>query len=151
MKQKLIEAIAIQIDEVFNNSTIYTNHINQNFKKNSFFIRITKNSEKPYLAKRFKVFNKIEIVYTPEETDDTSKKLNEISQNLFESMKLLKYENGYINAENMECQIKDGILLFFLEYNFYIFRFEDTEKMEKLSFKGDIKWKKKKNILKKNF
>lgn len=136
MTQRLIQAIAIQLDKIFDNATIYTNHIKQGFKKDSFFIRIIKNYEKPYLAKRYKIFNKIEIAYTPEEEYNTTKILNEISQRLFENMKLLKYENGYINAENMECHIKDGILQFFLEYNFYIFRFEDTRKMERLSFKG---------------
>ena len=147
----MIEAIAIQIENIFNNCTIYTNHIEQNFKKNSFFIRIIETLEKPYLAKRFKIFNKIEIAYSPEKTEDENKKLNEISQKLFENMKKLKYENGYINSENMACEIKDGRLLFFLEYNYYIFRFDKTTKMQKLSFKGDTKWKKMKNILKRNF
>ena len=50
MTQKLLDSISIQLDEVFNNSTIYTEHISQNFQKNSFFLRIVKSSEKKCLC-----------------------------------------------------------------------------------------------------
>lgn len=152
MTQKLINAITVQIDEIFQNSTIYTNHIKQNFKNNSFFIRIIQNSEKPYLANRFKLFNKIEILYTPEEMEDKIKQLNYVSQSLFENMKYLKFEDGFICAENMQANIKDEKLFFQLEYNFYIFRFDEVQKMNKLFMEGDTKCKKTmENTLKKNF
>lgn len=138
MTQKLIEHISMQIDEIFNGATIYTSHMKQNFEKNSFFIRIIKNSEKAYLANRFKLFNKIEIMYTPK-NEQCTEEINHIKQILFEKMKRLKFEKGYIIGENMECEFKDKKLLFYIDYDFYIFRFNKSEKMQRLFSNGGNK------------
>lgn len=138
MTQKLLDAISIQLDKIFNDSTIYTEHISQNFQKNSFFLRIIKSSEKQCISSRYKLFNKVEIMYTPKSELEFSKDINFIKQLLFQEMKILKFDSTYLFAQNMECEIKDKKLLFFIDYNFYIFRFNEVEKMQKLFSKGGL-------------
>lgn len=138
MTQKLLDSISIQLDEVFNDSTIYTEHISQNFQKNSFFLRIVKSSEKKCISNTYKLFNKVEIMYTPKSDIEFLKEINFTKQLLFQEMKILKFDTSYLFAQNMECEIKDKKLLFFIDYNFYIFRFNEVEKMQKLFSKGGL-------------
>lgn len=136
MRKKLLESISLQLNEIFDNAIIYTENVKQNFQKGSFFIRILKESEKIYLSNRIKLFNKIEITYFPKVED--IEEINFIKEKLFENMKKLKYEKSFILAENIEAEIKDNKLKFYIDYNFYIFRFNDCDKMKSLFFKGDI-------------
>lgn len=138
MTQKLLDYISIQLDEVFNDSTIYTEHISQNFQKNSFFLRIVKSSEKKCISNTYKLFNKVEIMYTPKSDTEFLKEINFTKQLLFQEMKIFKFDTSYLFAQNMECEIKDKKLLFFIDYNFYIFRFNEVEKMQKLFSKGGL-------------
>ena len=116
MTQKLLDSISIQLDEVFNDSTIYTEHISQNFQKNSFFLRIVKSSEKKCISNTYKLFNKVEIMYTPKSDIEFLKEINFTKQLLFQEMKILKFDTSYLFAQNMECEIKDKKLLFFIDY-----------------------------------
>lgn len=136
MRQKLIESISIQIDQIFKGISIYTEHIKQRFEKGSFFIRIIKDSEKAYISNRYKLFNNIEITYTPKHS--CIEEINYIKENLFEKMKKLKFEEGYIIGENIQSEIKDNLLKFYIDYNFYVFRIEDSEKMNKLFLVEEI-------------
>ncbi len=137
--QKLIDYISLNLDELFESATIYTYPVKQNFESNSFYINLSEYSEKACLSNRFKLFNKIEIIYTPEDDINSYKIFNEIKEILFKNMIMLKYEDGYIFGENMSAKIIDGRLYFYVDYNFYVFKIDDEEeKMQKLFSYGGL-------------
>lgn len=136
MYQKLIESISLQLKDIFHDAIIYSDFVYQNFKQNSFYIKILESYEKPCISNRFKLFNKVELIYTPMENKLNTPYLNNINSKLFQNMKKLKFENRYILAENIHSKIVDNKLLFYLEFNFYVFKSKNYEKMKNL-FIGD--------------
>ena len=151
IKATLINAISKQLYNVFNKPNIYVEHIKQGFLLPCFCIRYVKTEEKTYLANRYKLFNKVEITYFPEKQDNISDKLNEVLNHLYNNFNMLNFEKGFIKAENMEGIINNNTLKFYVEYNFYVFKKDETDKMKKLYIQ-EILWQKKiKNFIKNNF
>ncbi len=97
-----------------------------------FCIRYVKTEEKLYLSNRYKLFNKIEITYFPKKQDNINEDFNNTLKLLYDIFLMLKFEKGFIKGENMQGFIEDGVLKFYVEYNFYVFKKEDIEKMKRL-------------------
>lgn len=74
----------------------------------------------------------MEITYFPEENYNINDKCNNILNLLYNKFLMLKFEKGFIKGENIEGIIEDGKVKFFIEYNFYVFKKEETDKMQKL-------------------
>lgn len=117
---------------MFDKPNIYAEHIKQGFLLPCFCIRCDKTEEKQLLAKRYKLFNKMEITYFPKKADNIIDDCNNILTMLYDNFSMLKFEKGFIKGENMEGFIQNGILKFYVEYNFYVFKKEETDKMQKL-------------------
>ena len=107
-----------------------------------FCIRYIKTEEKAYISNRYKVFNKIEITYFPEKSDNLSDKLNNILNILYDNFGMLKFEKGLIKGENLEGVLEKEILKFYVDYNFYVFKKQDTDKMKKCIFKRQYEFRK---------
>lgn len=133
MKLELLNAISLQLDSVFKNVTIYFDHVSQGFQKPCFCVKCVKNEEKRLLSNRYKVFNKIEIDYFSENIENNTEKCNEILSVLYEEFFKISFQKGTINGENIESFIdENGILRFYIDYNFYIFRFDKVDKMQNM-------------------
>ncbi|MFR4986090.1 MAG: DUF6838 family protein [Lachnospirales bacterium] len=132
MIQKLIDAISNQLYDIFDKPNIYVEHIKQGFLLPCFCVRCVKTQEKLCLSNRYKLFNKMEITYFPEENYNINDKCNNILNLLYNKFLMLKFERGFIKGENIEGVIEDGKVKFFIEYNFYVFKKEETDKMQKL-------------------
>ncbi|WP_317367738.1 DUF6838 family protein [uncultured Tyzzerella sp.] len=130
--QKLIDAISNQIYSIFNKPNIYVEHIKQGFLLPCFCVRCIKTQEQRHLSNRYKIFNKIEITYFPKKNYNTNDDFNNILNILYDKLIMLKFEKGFIKGENMEGYIENGAIKFFVEYNFYVFKKEETDKMQKL-------------------
>lgn len=74
----------------------------------------------------------MEITYFPEENYNINDKCNNILNLLYNKFLMLNFEKGFIKGENIEGVIEDGKVKFFIEYNFYVFKKEETDKMQKL-------------------
>lgn len=97
-----------------------------------FCITYLKTEEKLCISRRYKLFNKIEITYFPPKKDNISEDLNNILNKLYNNFDSLKFEKGFVKGENMEGKIENGLLKFYVDYNFYVFKKQQTDKMEKL-------------------
>ncbi len=97
-----------------------------------FCIRCIETQEKACISNRFKLFNKIEITYLPKKADNINEECNKILDLLYNKFLMLKFEKGFIKGENLKGFIENGILKFYIEYNFYVFKREETSKMQKL-------------------
>ena len=117
---------------MFDKPNIYVEHIKQGFLLPCFCITYLKTEEKLCLARRYKLFNKIEITYFPPKKDNIAEDLNNVLNKLYDNFNNLKFEKGFIKGENMEGKIENGLLKFYVDYNFYIFKKQQNHKMEKL-------------------
>lgn len=132
IKATLINAISNQLYNVFDKPNIYVEHIKQGFLLPCFCIKYVKTEEKNCLSNRYKLFNKMEITYFPEKKDNISENINEVLNILYNNFNMLKFEKGFIKGENMESSIDDNTLKFYVEYNFYVFKKDETDKMKSL-------------------
>lgn len=57
---------------------------------------------------------------------------NFILTSLYNNMEMLKFGKGFIKAQNMTGFIEDGKVKFSVDYDFYVFKKEETDKMQKL-------------------
>ena len=112
----MINCISNQIYTVFNKPNIYVEHIKQGFLSPCFCIRYVKTEEKACISNRYRLFNKIEIVYFPKKSDNINDELNKILNELFDKFLMLKFEKGFIKGENMEGYIEDETVKFYIEW-----------------------------------
>lgn len=117
---------------MFDSPNIYAEHIKQGFSLPCFCIRCKQTEEKKLIAKRYKLFNKIEITYFPIKSDNILDDCNNVLTTLYDKFSMLKFEKGFIKGENMQGAIENGVLKFYIDYNFYVFKKEETDKMQKL-------------------
>nr|WP_317356794.1 hypothetical protein [uncultured Tyzzerella sp.] len=74
----------------------------------------------------------MEITYFPTQNYNINDECNHILTQLYNNLFMLDFEKGFIKAENMEGFIQEGIVKFFVEYNFYVFKKQQSEKMQNL-------------------
>lgn len=139
MTVDLLHSITKTIYDNFENATIYIEKTKQGFKTPSFFIRCLKTEEKQFISGNIKVFNNIEISYFPKKLDETNEECICTANILFDKLKKMKLKKISLNGLNMKSNIdENGILKFYIDYNFYIFRNKDIEKMNRLFTKGGL-------------
>lgn len=74
----------------------------------------------------------MEISYFNQKLDNINDICNNILNTLYDNFLMLKFEKGFIKAENMKGYIENNIVKFYLEYNFYVFKKDEINKMQKL-------------------
>lgn len=129
IKQKLLDSITSQLDYFFPETTIYTQLVPQGFSKPCFTVEITKSKQQTLLSNRYKLYNSIHIQYFP--SQDLNE-CNHILSKLFENMKTLTFDKGFILGQNLSASINQNVVDFYVDYDFHFFEKLHTNLMDNL-------------------
>ncbi|OOM82327.1 hypothetical protein CLPUN_02960 [Clostridium puniceum] len=122
MLNKIITGIAQTLDSEFNSEenqkyTIYAEDVKQGLEEPCFFIFSLKPSNKQLVGNRYKRNYTFDIHYFPE---DESNYNNEITERLFMALEYITLDSGLIRGTNMNAEIVDNVLHFFINYNMIV-------------------------------
>lgn len=140
MINALIEGIACKLNEGFPEIAIYSEEVPQNFKTPSFYIKCLTHSDSLLLSGNKRKITSFDIMYFPlERSYSKEKELNSVLSKLVENMRLIKAEGYKIKAYDISTKKVDGVLHYFVSYNFINLKNKDDVKMEILEQHGSVK------------
>jgi hypothetical protein len=141
MINEIIRAVAKALDEKFNADgdayEIYDEEIKQGLKEPAFFVQSLNPSTDLFLGKRYLQHNHILIQYFPKSETGYQAECNAIGEQLVWVMEWITCEGDTrpIRGTNMHHEVVDGVLNFFVDYEFFIRKVETGVPMESLSLK----------------
>lgn len=128
MLNNVTAGIAIAINQEFGDSyEIYTDEVEQDLKEPCFFIMILNPDIERRLSVRREVDVPMSIQYFPKkgraEYNDVAERLA-----LYVLECITPYESdALIRGKDMHWEIVDGVLNFFVTYNFFVYKIEDPK------------------------
>lgn len=142
MTNDLIYAISNALDKEFKEFgyEIHMEEIKQGLKEPCFFINLINSDFKIVTGKRYEKRNQISIQYFPESLCLQSE-CNEVAERLTLCLEYIEdEEGGFLHGTDMHYQVTDGILNFFVNYNFHVLKTEaEPERMHDLTMKSELK------------
>ena len=149
MLNKIITGISQALDAEFNTEdegyTIYTEDVEQGLDEPCFFIFSLKPSSKQLAGNRYERKYPFDIHYFPKDEDNINNEINEVTERLFTALEYISIDSGLIRGTNMNAEIVDNVLHFFINFNMIIRKeIEKDPYMEELELMEEVKvneWK----------
>lgn len=136
-----IEAISIALGEEFGDRyEIHMEDIEQGLKEPCFFISCTDPSERLFLGKRYLRDGQFCIQYFPESCEK-NRECNCVAERMKKCLEYvtLKGEDRPIRGSKMKHGIVSGVLNFFVDYDFFVYKTEDQASMETMKISTHVK------------
>lgn len=144
MLNKIITGISQALDAEFNTEdegyTIYTEDVEQGLDEPCFFIFSLKPSSKQLAGNRYERKYPFDIHYFPKDEDNINNEINEVTERLFTALEYISIDSGLIRGTNMNAEIVDNVLHFFINFNMIIRKeIEKDPYMEELELMEEVK------------
>lgn len=124
------------------NTEIYSEEIPQNFKEPCFFVKEVRTSQAKELDNRYKRGHLYNIQYFPNPNSNSkNQEMREIAEGMYEHMEFIEINNKLVMGNDLNHQIVDGLLHFFVKYPLLLYKeIPEIPVMENLYQEGDIKY-----------
>lgn len=134
MINSVIEAVSRALYSEFG-CKIHMEEIEQGLEEPCFLISCLNPATKRYPGKRYFRQNPLAIQYFPESRSDLRRECGDVAERLMWCLEwvAMKDEDKPIRGTGMHYEIVDEVLHFFVNYDFFVYRPEDTEPMETLT------------------
>lgn len=134
MINPIIEAIGAALGSNFGEQyTIYSEAIEQDFNEPCFFISCMSRSQKLSTGNRYWCENVFCIQYFPFNSLREREESQHAAEKLFSCLEILDVDGNLLRGTKMNYEISDGVLSFFVSYNFFICKEKKAYPMENLS------------------
>lgn len=140
----IIEAIAAALGGEFGEDcTVYAEEVKQGLSEPCFFIscinpsdrQLLGNANRHFLAARYYRENRFCIQYFPLDENDGRQESYDKAERLFGCLEEISADGDIIRGTDMNFEYTDGILSFFVSYNFFVYKTREPTVMEKLNRK----------------
>lgn len=142
MINSIIEAISRAIrDEFGTGYTNYMEEVKQDLKEPCFFISCIHPENKLFLGKKYSRTYQFCIQYFPKKGKNERRECHEVAERLMQCLEYLRMKENLVRGTNMNGEIVDGILNFFINYDLFVYKKQDPlplmeEVLEEISVKG---------------
>lgn len=116
MINKILNAIVNKLGSL--NLPIYVEEVSQDLKESCFLILPLTSSIKKVIGNRYRSNHSFEVYYYPPQKD-ANVSMNNIGQQLFELLEYIQTEEGLLRGTDMHLKKANGVLHFFVSYNFF--------------------------------
>ncbi|HEK5039646.1 TPA: hypothetical protein SOL92_003958, partial [Clostridioides difficile] len=72
-------------------------------------------------------------------SEDKNFEINEIAEMLLEELEYIEIDGDLVRGTNMNFEIIDNVLHFFVDYNYFTIKNNDTNKMDTVELFGGLK------------
>lgn len=140
MVNNLIDGISIKLNQVFgDDKKIYSETVKQGLKEPCFFIAVLNPSQEKMIKGRYFRQHPFDVHYFPSK-DGGNKEIQSVASQLLDGLEYITLANGdLVRGTNMNYEVVDGVLHFFVQYNMYIKKIEVSDDMETLTIETDLK------------
>lgn len=123
----------------FPNIKIYGEEIKGGFQEPCFFVKVFPVSHIREQGRRYLRAHSLDIHYFPA-TEYANEEMHDIAEQLYNVMEYITVTGQLCRGTNMRHEIVDGVLHFFVNYDFHVWREAPEEiKMQTLDEEGYIK------------
>lgn len=141
----IVAGIAKALNTEFqDNVTIYDESIEQDFKEPCFLISTIKAAESKVLNRRYKFSQSFVIQYFPKSKKNANEEMYRVADKMMGALEYIEQlgtgEKTILRGKDRDYKIVDGILNFFVDYNFFAYAVvEEPPFMEviKINRKGE--------------
>lgn len=140
MINKIIDGISVAINAVFGDPyEIYTESVEQGLKEPCFSILCLNPTIQQFLGKRYFRTSQFCIHYFPSSNEPRSE-CSSVMETLFHTLETITVDGDLIRGTSMHGEISDGVLSFFVNYDMYVYKSEESNTMmESVSHNTDLK------------
>lgn len=138
MIDKIMEAVSIALNNEFGDSCeIYTEQIEQDLEEPCFLISCINTTKKPFRGGRQCIQNRLCIYYFPESYK--RRECNDVAERLMQCLEYITADKQMMRGIQMEYEVVDDILNFFVSYETFSVKSENNTKMETIENNTNIK------------
>lgn len=140
MVNTIIDAIASKLSsELGEGFTVYKERQEQGVNFPCFFIFLRSSNQKKMIGRRYFIEQKFTIEYHPG-TDNKNSEIHDMVDRLNEILEYITAEGNLYRGTKMNCKVVNGILRFYVNYNFYVYKeTEPIDVMESMNISSGIK------------
>lgn len=129
----IIETVSAVLNEEFGDKyTIYAEEIEQGLTEPCFFISCISSSQTLSTGNRYLCENMFCIQYFPSDAQRGREENNKAANKLFSCLEILEVDGNLMRGTKMNCEISDGVLSFFVNYDFFVCKERKSYTMESL-------------------
>jgi hypothetical protein len=134
----IINGIVIKIDSLFGNNTIiYTEEVEQEFKEPCFYVKLLRASHRQILNNRYYLEHSFDVHYFPGTADKNAEMFDTATK--LSALEYITIGGSLVRGTKINYQTVDGVLHYFVNYNYYAYLSkEEAEKMQTLSVHNGI-------------
>lgn len=141
----IIEAIAAALNGEFGEEyAVYAEEVKQGLSEPCFFVscinpsdrQLMGNANRHFLAARYYRENRFCIQYFSLDENNGRRESYDKAERLFGCLEEISADGDIIRGTDMNFEYTDGILSFFVSYNFFVYRTREPTVMEK--FERDV-------------
>lgn len=134
MIDKLIVGISQAIAGEFKDGyTIYTEDVTQGLKGPCFIVRCINPTDKIFRGQRYERRNQFVVNYFPS-TDAVNAEIYEVIERLNNCLEHIRVDGNLIRGVDTSNQTEDGVLHYFVNYNFFGYKVMETTPMEEHTY-----------------
>lgn len=134
MINSIIESISISLYTEFGDDyTIYTESVEQGLQEPCFFVFCINPTNQLFLGKRYFREHGFCIQYFPKDENQVKQEGNAVAERLYSCLEYISVSGKLLRGTKMKYQIVDGILNFFVNYDFFVYKKTNPDFMEELS------------------
>ncbi len=121
------DSVISALDQNFPSIVIYGEEIKQGLEEPCFFVKLFPASQEQLLGRRYQRNHSFDIHYYPVEAEEGEEQrqnedMHEMAERLYDKMELVPVLGGLMRGVKMRHEIVDGVLHFFVDYNFQVVR-----------------------------
>lgn len=145
MTNAIIDAVSISLAAEFGESyTIYTEEVKQGLTEPCFFLSCANRTHRLFRGlagstQRYFQENLFCIQYFPVSDDRKNEECNAVASRLNECLEWLDVDGDLVMGTQMHCEIADGILNFFVNYDLFVRKERQTDAVEEYTQSQTVK------------
>lgn len=134
------KAVIATIKQSFPDMDVYGEEISQGFQEPCFFVKLFPASQKQIMDNRYQRYHAFDIHYFPIIDDENyvNDDMHDMAEQLYQILEYINVNGDQCRGTKMEYEIVDGVLHFFVHYNFFVYKEREKEYMEELILRQGV-------------
>lgn len=140
MINSIVEGISKALDSEFGGDyAVYTDSVEQGLSEPCFFITLINHTDTIYPGNRRFLENLFCIQYFPKDKRSGNGECFETMDRLVSCLNWINVDGDLTMGRRMNGELTDGILNFFVNYDFFVYKVMDSDAMEGISENVTVK------------
>jgi hypothetical protein len=140
MLDKIVDGIVEKLKEAFPDVLkIYTEQVKQGFTEPCFVVNLVNPTNTQFLGNRHYRTNLFSVQYFPESGADAKTECYSVQDALFQSLEYINVGDDLQRGTGMTGNFVDGVLVFNVNYNMYVYSEPEFDPMETLRVENEAR------------